>query len=294
MTIFVAVADAGSLTAASRALGVPLPTVSRRLGELESFLKTRLLHRTTRQVSLTEAGSSYLASCRRLLAEIGEAERMASDEYATPRGELTITAPVVFGRLHVLPVVAKFLAHYPDISVNLVLTDNVVHLMEEHTDVAVRIGFMPDSTLVAVGVGSVRRVVCASPAYLTKSGVPHLPRDLAKHNCINFEVLASKRAWVFGDGRSKEAVPVHARFTVNTAEAAIDSAILGIGLVRVLSYQVAQAIRENTLAIVLANHESAPLPVSLVHKGQAPSPLKLRAFLNFVTPLLRHNLERLV
>ncbi|OAJ60118.1 LysR family transcriptional regulator [Paraburkholderia ginsengiterrae] len=287
MSILVAVVDSGSLSAAARRLGMPLATVSRKVGDLESHLKTRLLHRTTRQLSLTDAGSSYVAACRRILEEIGEAERAATGEYAAPKGELVVTAPVVFGRLHVVPVIAEFLAHYPEIDISLVLTDRVVHLMDEHTDIAVRIGELPDSTLMATRVGTVRRVVCASQEYLATHGDPTNPRDLAGHECISFEVLESVRAWVFGSGKSELSVPVHSRLTVNTAEAAIAAASLGVGLVRVLSYQVADAIRDNILRVVLDTFESAPLPINLVHKGQAPLPLKLRAFLDFVTPRLR-------
>lgn len=287
MSLLVAVVDAGSLSAAARRLGVPLPTVSRKVAELESHLKARLLHRTTRKLSLTEAGDAYVAACRRILEEVGEAERVAVGEHVSPKGELAVTAPVAFGRLHVVPVIAEFLAHYPEIDVNLVLTDRVVHLMDEDADVAVRIGELPDSTLIATRVGTVRRVVCASPEYLASRGVPSAPRDLAAHSCVNFEVLASTRAWVFGVGKSEVSVPVHSRLAVNTAEAAIAAAILGVGLIRALSYQVADAIRNNTLCVVLQEFESAPLPVSLVHKGQAPLPLKLRAFLDFVTPRLR-------
>src|SRR5471032_3050145 len=228
MAILIAVVDAGSLSAAARRLDMPLATVSRKVAELEAHLKTRLLHRTTRQLSLTEAGSAYVASCRRILEEIGEAERTATGEYAAPKGELVVTASVLFGRLHVLPVVAEFLALYPEIDVKLVLSDRVVHLTDEPAGVAVRIGELPDSTLMASKVGTVRRVVCASPAYLARQGVPARPRDLASHECISFEVLESKRAWVFGAGKSAVSVPVHARFTVNTAEAAIAAATLGV------------------------------------------------------------------
>jgi DNA-binding transcriptional LysR family regulator len=294
MSILVAVVDAGSLSAAARHLGMPLATVSRKVAELESHLKTRLLHRTTRQLSLTEAGASYVAACRRILEDIGEAERTATGEYAAPKGELVVTAPVVFGRLHIVPVVAEFLAHYPEIDIRLVLTDRVVHMMDEQVDVAVRIGELPDSALMATRVGTVRRVVCASPAYLATHGAPAKPRDLSGHNCITFEVLESKRAWVFETGKSELSVPVHSRLAVNTAEAAIAAAILGVGLIRVLSYQVADAIREQTLRVVLDTFESAPLPISLVHTGQAPLPLKLRAFLDFVTPRLRTRTSRLL
>ncbi len=294
MSILIAVVDAGSLSAAARVLDMPLATVSRKLAELETHLKTRLLHRSTRQLSLTEAGISYVAACRRILEEIGEAERAATGEYASPKGELLVTAPVAFGRLHVVPVVAEFLAQYPEISVNLMLTDRVVHLMDEHADAAIRIGELPDSMLMATRVGTVRRVICASPAYLAAHGVPARPQDLAGHACVTFEVLASMRAWVFGSGKAELSVPVQSRLTVNTAEAAIAAATVGVGLIRVLSYQVADAVREQALRVVLEEFESAPLPVSLVHTGQAPLPLKLRAFLDFVTPRLRARTERLL
>lgn len=287
MSILVAVVDSGSLSAAARRLGMPLATVSRKVGELESHLKTRLLHRTTRQLSLTEAGVSYVAACRRILEEIGDAERAAMGEYASPKGQLVVTAPVTFGRLHVVPVIADFLAQYPEIDIDLMLTDRVAHLMEEQIDVAIRIGELPDSTLVAARVGTVRRVICASPAYLATHGAPGKPRDLAAHECISFEVLASKPAWVFGAGRSELSVPVHSRLAVNNAEAAIAAAKLGVGLINVLSYQVADAIRADALRVVLDAFEPAPLPINLVHKGQAPLPLKLRAFLDFVMPRLR-------
>lgn len=292
MSILVAVVDAGSLSAAARQLGMPLANVSRKVSELEAHLKTRLLHRTTRQLSLTEAGASYIAACRRILEDIGEAERTATGEYASPRGKLVVTASVVFGRLHVVPVVSEFLAQYPEIDVNLVLTDRVVHLMDEQIDVAVRIGDLPDSALMATKVGAVRRVVCASPAYLAAQGTPAAPGELSSHDCISFEVLESKRAWDFGTGKAEQWVPVHSRLSVNTAEAAIEAAMLGVGIVRVLSYQVAQAVREQKLSILLEEFESAAMPISLVHKGQAPLPLKLRAFLDFVAPRLRERMAR--
>lgn len=287
MTILLAVVDAGSLSAAARHLGMPLATVSRKVAALETHLDTRLLHRTTRQLALTEAGGSYVAACRRILEEIAEAERTATGEYVAPKGELTVTASVVFGRLHIVPVVAEFLAQYPEIEIKLVLTDRVVHLMDEQVDVAVRIGDLPDSSFIATRVGTVRRVVCASPGYLAAHGVPLAPGDLAAHDCISFEVLESRRAWVFGTGKSAQSVPVHARLAVNTVDAAIAAATLGVGVIRVLSYQVMDALRGDALRIVLAPFEAAPLPVSLLHKGQAPLPLKLRAFLDFVTPRLR-------
>jgi len=287
MSILLTVVDAGSLSAAARRLGMPLPTVSRKVAELEAHLRTRLLHRTTRQLSLTEAGAAYVAACRRILDDVGEAERIATGEYAAPKGELAVTAPIVFGRLHIVPVVAEFLVQYPEIRVKLLLTDRVVHLMEEQIDAALRIGDLPDSTLMASRVGMVRTVVCGSPAYLARRGVPARPEELAAHDCISFDVLESRRAWMFGDGKSAMSVPVISRLEVNTAEAAIAAATSGVGLVRVLSYQVTDAVGNGALDVVLQDYESAPLPVSLVHKGQTPLPRKLRAFLDFAAPRLR-------
>jgi DNA-binding transcriptional LysR family regulator len=287
MSVLLAVVDAGSFSAAGRRLGMPLATVSRKVGELESYLKTRLINRTTRQLSLTEAGQSYVAACRRVLEDIGEAERAAMGEYASPRGDLVVTAPVVFGRLHLVPLVSEFLALYPEINIRLKLADRLVHLMQEHVDVAVRIGILPDSGLVATRVGAIRRVVCASPVYLATSGIPQHPQDLMQHQCITFEELSSAGSWMFQSGQSITYVPVRTRLTVNTAEAAIAAAISGFGVANVLSYQVANLVRDGTLNIMLKEFETEPWPISLIHAGQAPLPLKLRAFLDFVTPRLR-------
>lgn len=287
MSVLLAVVDAGSFSAAARRLEMPLATVSRKVNELETYLKTRLINRTTRQLSLTEAGQSYVAACRRVLEDIGEAERAATGEYASPKGDLIVTTPVVFGRLYVVPLIAEFLSLYPEINIRLTLADRVVHLMEERVDVAVRIGVLPDSALVASRVGTIRRVVCASPAYLSAHGIPTHPNDMMNHQCITFEGLSSAVSWTFSSGSSRIAVPVRTRLVVNTAEAAIAAAICGLGLTNVLSYQVAEALRSGALEIVLQEFELETWPISLVHAGQAPLPLKLRAFLDFITPRLR-------
>lgn len=287
MSVLLTAAEAGSLSAAGRKLGMPLATVSRKISELESHLKTRLLNRSTRRLTLTDAGQSYLAACRRILEEIDEAERGASGEYSAPKGELVITAPIAFGRLHIVPIVAEFLRAYPDVDVRLVLRDRVLDLLEDHVDLAVRIGTLPDSGLVATRVGLSRTVTCASPGYFAARGVPKKPGDLAEHDCITFIGLTTSDAWMFLAGRSEIAVPIRSRFTVNTAEAAIDAASAGVGVARVLSYQVAQAVKTGALDIVLEKFEPAPVPISLIHAGQRPLPLKLRAFLDFATPRLR-------
>jgi len=290
MAILVAVTDAGSFSAAARALGIPLATVSRKVAELEARLKTRLLQRSTRQLSLTEAGQAYVAACRRILEDVGEAERAAAGEYATPRGELVVTAPVALGREHVLPVVVEFLKMYPDIDIRMMLTDRVVHLLEEQVDVAVRIAELPDSSSVATRIGEVRRVVCASPAYFAAHGIPANPQALAAHACITMERITSRQAWTFRSGKSEVEVPVRSRLAVSTAEAAIDAAVAGLGITRVLSYQVAAAVRAGTLEVVLDAFEPVPWPVSLVHTGQGILPLKLRAFLDYAGPRLKASL----
>ena len=292
MLTLLAAVDAGSLSAASRRLGMPLATVSRKVSELETHLRTRLLVRTSRRLALTAAGRDYVAACRTILEDIGEAERAASGEYSAPRGALYITAPVVFGRLHVLPIVTAFLAVFPDINIRLVLADRMVNLLEEHADLAVRIGALADSALVATRVGSIRRVACASPAYLVAHGTPGHPQDLAAHSCVTFETLMSPTSWSFTVAREVLPVAVLSRLVVSTAEAAIDAAIAGTGITRVLSYQVADAVQAGKLAVVLADYEPPRSPVSLVTNGQGLPPQKLRAFLDFAAPLLRARMER--
>jgi DNA-binding transcriptional LysR family regulator len=292
MNILVAVVETGSFTAAGKRLGMPLPTVSRKLAELENHLGTRLLARSTRRLDLTEAGTGYVAACRRILEEINGAERQAAGEYAAPKGELVLTAPVVFGRLHVVPVVAAFLAAYPDIDVRLGLSDRNTQLLDDHIDLAVRIGALPDSSMVAVQVGSVRRVVCASPEFLTAHGTPQLPADLSRLPCITFEMPGAATAWSFPDkaGRGSRAVEVRPRLSVNTAEAALDAAMAGVGVTRVLSYQAAQAVEAGKLQLVLEPFAPASVPVSLLHTAQGLLPLKTRSFIDFAVPRLKAKL----
>ena len=290
MSILVTAVEAGSLSAAARRLGTPLATVSRKVSELEAHLKTRLLNRSSRRLTLTDAGRSYVAACKRILEDVGEAERAASGEYSVPKGDLIVTAPVVFGRLHVLPVVAEFLRAYPDIDIRIVLTDRVVHLLEDHVDLAVRIGELPDSGLVATRVGAIRRVVCGSPAYFAARGTPKSPGELGTHDCVTFQGLMSPDAWTFTTARSDASVAVRSRLVVNTAEAAIDAAIAGVGITRVLSYQIANAIQAGALVVALQEFEPAPWPVSLVYTGGRLLPLKLRAFLDFAAPRLKARL----
>jgi len=291
MEVFVAAVETGSLSAAGRKLGMPLPTISRKLSELEAHLQTRLLIRSTRQLTLTDAGQSYLAACKQILEAVQEAESVATGEFSAPRGQLIVTAPIVFGRLHVLPVMTEFLRAYPEVDVQLVLGDRSLDLLEEHIDIAVRIGVLPDSSHVATRVGTIRKIVCASPAYLQEHGMPSTPHDLARHACVTFAGFQQPSTWAFGTGRDKVSIPVHSRLIVNTAEAAIDAAMAGTGVTSVLSYQAESAIQRGALQVVLKDFEPAPIPVSLIHAGQGLIPQKLRAFLDFAAPRLRDRLN---
>jgi DNA-binding transcriptional LysR family regulator len=287
MSILHAVVEAGSLSGAGRRLGIPLSTVSRKVSDLEAHLGARLLIRSTRSISLTETGKAYVAATRRILEDLAEAERAAAGEYAAVRGELVITAPIVLGRLHMVPVVTDFLAAYPETDVRLVLSDRLLNLLDDHIDLAVRIATLPDSSDIAVKVGTIRRVVCGSPDYLERCGRPRDPGDLADHDIVTFSAFAPVGAWTFGTGAREHVAPLRSRLTVNTAEAAIDAAIAGVGLTRVLSYQIADAVRSGRLVTVLDDHAPDPLPVSLVYPGQGQLPLKLRAFLDFAAPRLK-------
>lgn len=290
MSIFASVVDTGSLSAAGRRLGMPLATVSRKISDLEGLLRTRLLHRSTRKLTLTDAGVDYLAACRRILEEVAEAESAVAGEYSAPKGELIVTAPILFGRLHVLPVTAEFLNAYPDVDVRLLFGDRMLNLLDDHVDLALRIGELPDSTLVAKRIGTIREVACASPAYLAANGVPRRPEDLATHTCVTFAGLASPNVWRFRAGDRELAVAVRSRLVTDTADAAIGAAIAGAGVTRALSYQVAEARHAGTLSVVLDEFEQAPRPVNLVYARQGRLPLKLRAYIDFAEARLRSRL----
>lgn len=290
MAVLRTIVDCGSLSAAGRRLGMPLATVSRKLSDLEAHLNARLVNRSTRGLTLTDAGHEYVAACRRILESVEAAERVAAGEYLAVRGELVVTAPIVFGRLHVVPVVAGFLGLHRDVDVRLVLGDHVVNLLDESIDVALRIGVLPDSGLVSTQVGLVGRVVCASPAYLATAGRPERPEQLVAHHCVTFEGLGAPPEWSFGGGATAMRVRVRARLSVSTADAAIAAAVAGVGITRVLSYQVADALRDGALVRLLPAFEPEPVPVSLVYAGQGRLPMKLRAFLDHAAPRLRERL----
>lgn len=290
LRVFTAVADAGSLSGAGRRLNMPLATVSRQLAALEVALGVRLLTRTTRRLALTEPGRSYLETSRRILDELDAAERGLAGEHAEPQGELALTAPVVFGRLHVLPIVAAYLAANPKVTARMLLVDRVVDLVEEGLDIGIRIGNLPDSSMRALRVGAIRFVACASPAYLKRRGTPASPRDLAHHDCISFSTLSNVERWSFA-GRKPQRVTVAPRLIVNTADAAIDAAKAGLGIARVLSYQAAAPLAQGSLRLVLEGYEPEAMPAHILHReDRLPQP-KVQSFIAFAAPRLRAQLS---
>ena len=290
--VFVTVAEAGSLSAAGRKLGMPLSTVSRHLKSLEDELDTRLITRTTRRLMLTEPGRAYAATCRQVLDELDDAGRRVTGERAEPRGELALTAPVVFGRLHVLPIVDAFLNAFPRVAARMLLVDRVVDLVEEGLDVGVRIGNLPDSSLRATRVGAIRYIACASPSYLALRGVPATPSELSRHQCISFNTFAHPERWSFaGAGKKELRVAVSPRLTVNSADAAIDAARAGLGIVRVLSYQAEASLADGSLQLVLEDFEPEAMPVNLIHREDRLPQSKVQSFIAFAAPRLRQVLK---
>ena len=290
MKILIRAVEAGSLSRAGRELGLPLATVSRKVAELEAQLGASLLVRSSKGLVPTPAGHGYLTAARGILEQLDEAERAAAGEYVSPRGDLVVSAPVMFGRLHVLPVVIEFLRAYPDVGVTLTLSDRVAHLIEDHLDVALRIGELPDSGLTASRLGSVRRLVCGSPGYFAVRGMPETPNELADHIAISSDSPTVPEVWRLASAGGEIAVPMRSRLGVDTIEGVIDAALAGMGLVRILSYQAVDHVRSGALTIALQAFEPAPAPVQLVHGGHARLPLKLRAFIDFATPRLRQRL----
>jgi DNA-binding transcriptional LysR family regulator len=290
MTVFVAVAEEESFAGGARRLGMSPPAVTRAIAALEDRLGVRLLNRTTRFVRTTEAGQRYLDDARRIIGEVDEADEAAAGINAEPRGHLAITAPVLFGKLFVLPVIVEFLQRYPAVEVSALFLDRVVNLLEEGLDVGMRIGELPDSSMNALRVGSVRRVMCASPGYLEKHGTPHSPAALSGHTIIAATGISATSDWKFGQGFKLSAVRVKPRLTVSSIDAATEAVLLGFGITRLLSYQVAPQLASGRLKIILSEYEPAPLPIHVLHReGRYPS-AKVRSFVDLIAVRLReHN-----
>ncbi|RTL28553.1 MAG: LysR family transcriptional regulator [Burkholderiales bacterium] len=293
MRIFVAVADSQGFAAAARQLRLSAPMVTRAVAALEKRIGATLLHRSTRVVRLTEVGERYLADCKRILAELAEADAQAGGAHVVPQGHLVVTAPVLFGRMHLAPVLLDFLREHPQVTANALLLDRVVNLLDEGVDVALRIAHLPDSSLTAVRVGQMRRVIVASPDYLREHGEPRQPADLARHSAVGVSFgggLASPWMLAAEPGQSGKLVQgpqPHMQLTLNGGEVGIMAARAGHGLARALSYQVADDVAAGRLKIVLADHEPPVIPVYLVHAAGRRAAAKVRAFVDFAVARLR-------
>lgn len=293
---FVLAVDLGSFAAAARALRRSPAAVTRAIASIEARVGAEMLRRTTRSLRLTEHGERYLAVARRVLADLDEAESHAAAAKATPHGTLVVTAPLAFGATHVRPVVEAFVVAYADVRARLVLLDRVVNVVDEGVDVAVRIGELPDSALVAVGVGHVRRVVVASAGYVARRGTPRTPAELAAHRCVSLASVTPSDTWTFGAGpggdRGRQ-VKVRPVLTVNVADAAIHAAAADLGVACVLSYQAAALVRSGRLVRLLRAFEPAPLPVQLVYPASSARAAKVRAFVDLAAPRLRTALTKI-
>jgi DNA-binding transcriptional LysR family regulator len=285
MHAFVAVADLQGFAPAARKLGLSPSAVTRLVAGLEERLGARLLQRTTRQVTLTDAGSRYLERARRILADLEEAEGSVEGERTRPGGRLVISAPVGFGRLHVSPVLSAYLQRYPDVSAELRLADRVINLVEEGVDLAVRIGHLPDSTLVARHVGEMRRIVVASKDYLGAHGEPKRPAEISAHQTIQFGAMTAPPDWRFVEDGSEIRISPAARLTTNSADAAIQHAEAGGGLTRVMAYQAAASLKAGRLKIVLEKFEMPPLPIHIVYPTSRLLSAKVRTFIDLVTEI---------
>jgi len=289
MEVFVAVAEAESFSAAARNLGMSPPAVTRAIAALEEKLNVKLLNRTTRSVRVTDAGQVYLDAVRRILNEINEADENVAGVHAEPRGRLSVTAPVQFGQLYVTPAIIEYLQRYPGMEVSALFLDRVVNLQEEGLDVGIRIGELPDSSMKAIRVGQVRKVVCASPEYLAKNPAPQIPAELAQHLIVSATSVTPTREWKFHRGTATNTVRVKPRLSVSSIEVALETVSKGFGITRLMSYQVAHYLSTGKLIALLTKYEPPPLPIHVLHlKGRYAS-AKVRTFVDLVTSNLRAN-----
>ena len=287
MATFVRIVDDGSLTRAAESLGTSLPSVVRTLAALEQALGVRLLNRTTRSLHLTDEGTQYLAQCRAILSAVRDAEAGLAARRAEPQGRISITAPVLFGRRFVAPLVNRFLARHAATTAQLLLLDRPVDVVQEGVDVGVRIGVLADSSLVAVPVGTLRRVICASPAYLRRHGVPQVPDDLRQHVAVRFAGLTPGAEWRLRDKRRAVGVAVRTRLECNQVDAAVAACEDGVGLGMFLSYQVASAVAAKRLRYVLTAFEVPPVPVNVIFPHSRLPSATVRAFVDLAVPALR-------
>lgn len=289
LSVFVAVADTHGLASAARKLNLSPPAVTRAINELETHLGVRLLTRTTRLVRLTEAGARYAEDCRRILGELAEADESVSGLHGALRGPLTITAPALFGALHVTPVVCDYLQRYPEVSANCWFLDRVVNMVDDGVDVGVRIGELPDSSMQAIQVGQVRRVICAAPSYLHRRGTPLHPDELGAHDIVLASAVSPVPQWRLVENGEPRTVHLQPRMSITTNDAAVAAAVGGFGITRLMSYQIADHLRAGRLQILLAEFEHPPLPVNVLHREGRHASRKARAFIDLAVEQLRAN-----
>ena len=289
INVFVAVVDTQGFAGAARKLAISPPAVTRAVNELEAHLGLRLLTRTTRTVRVTDAGARYAQDCRRILAELAEADESVSGQHGAPRGRITVTAPMLFGGMVVTPIVTAYLQRYPEVSASCLFLDRVVNLVDEGVDVAIRIGELPDSTLQAIRVGQVRQLLCASPVYLAAHGIPLTPDDLQQHTIVSASSVTPSPEWRLAHHGEPRGVRLQARMTTTTNDSAVAAVVSGFGITRLLSYQVAEHLRAGRLKTVLTDYEAPPLPVHVVHREGRNPPQRVRAFIDWAVDQLRQN-----
>ncbi|OWW21212.1 LysR family transcriptional regulator [Noviherbaspirillum denitrificans] len=289
MTIFLAVADEESFAGAARKMGMSPPAVTRAISALEEHLGARLFNRTTRAVRLTDAGMRYLDDVRRIVTAVEEAEAAAAGINAEPRGRLTVTAPVLFGKMFITPAIVDFLAAYPKVDVSAHFFDHVVSLVDEGIDVGIRIGDLPDSSIKAIKVGTVRRVLCASPTYLKQHGLPRTPADLAHHTLIASTGITQTSEWKFHEGSNAAQVRISPRLVVTSNDSAIEAAARGLGITRLLSYQIAPYLASGELTILLSQYEPPTIPVHVIHREGVRAAAKVRSFVDYVVERLKND-----
>jgi len=289
MQVFVEVAKQGSFVAASHQLGISAPATTKAIATLEGRLGVKLFNRTTRHVRLTESGMRFLQDAQQILEQLAEAEGAVRGVYAQPSGTLTITAPVLFGSLHIMPIVVEYLALYPEVNVRTLFYDRVTNLLEEEIDVAIRIGQLKDSNLYATQVGSVKRIVCGSPDYFKINGTPETPQALTEHKIIFPTTYEVTRSWQFNDNGNSLSVKLSPHLVCNHNAAALNACVMGAGITRLMSYQAGEALAQGTLKRILTHYEEDDLPVSVMHVEGRKANAKIRTFIDLVVERLRAN-----
>lgn len=287
MAAFVAVAEEGGFAAGARRVRMSAPAITRSVAALEHTLGAKLLRRTTRKVALTNAGERYLADARRILAQVSDAEEAVGGLQTQARGQMTITAPVLFGKMFVLPVILDYLQRHPAVEISALFLDRVVNLMDEGVDVGIRIGVLPDSSMNAIRVGQVQQVVCASPAYLRKYGTPRAPEELSSHRIVAASGIASSSEWRFIQQGERTTVSINPRLTVTSNDAALEAALAGFGITRLLSYQLAEHVAKGRLKLLLSSYAQPSIPINIIHRDGRHAAVRVRLFIDHLAKALK-------